>query len=123
MAFVFQNILSDDDINYLNQLPEVAEAKIRLDTSVSEKIYFNIPITESIRKTLSEKFSIDLQGISRIPMRWIKGDTLPHIDKGISDFENTYLIYINDFIDKINLIINPCFVSKFKAPIKFDINK
>ena len=29
-------------------------------------------------------------------MRWIKGDTAPHVDVGLSDFNNTYLIYLND---------------------------
>ena len=29
-------------------------------------------------------------------MRWIKGDTAPHVDVGSSDFNNTYLIYLND---------------------------
>ena len=96
MTSIFQNILSDDDINYLNKLPEVIEAKIRLDASNYGKIYFNIQITDSIRNTLSKKFSLDLQGISNVPMRWIKGDTLPHIDRGVTEFENTYLIYIND---------------------------
>jgi hypothetical protein len=29
-------------------------------------------------------------------MRWIKGDTAPHVDSGASEFENTYLVYLND---------------------------
>lgn len=29
-------------------------------------------------------------------MRWIKGDTEPHIDRGESKFENTYLVYLSD---------------------------
>jgi hypothetical protein len=29
-------------------------------------------------------------------MRWIKGDTAPHVDVGRSYFENTYLVYINN---------------------------
>jgi DNA-binding beta-propeller fold protein YncE len=29
-------------------------------------------------------------------MRWIKGDTLRHADKGESDFSNTYLVYLSD---------------------------
>jgi len=29
-------------------------------------------------------------------MRWIKGDTAPHMDTGASDFQNTYLLYLND---------------------------
>jgi len=33
---------------------------------------------------------------SNIPMRWIKGDTAPHFDVGASDFNTTYLLYLND---------------------------
>jgi hypothetical protein len=29
-------------------------------------------------------------------MRWIKGDTSPHLDVGITPFEKTYLTYVND---------------------------
>jgi hypothetical protein len=29
-------------------------------------------------------------------MRWIKGDIAPHIDNGKTNFENTYLVYLND---------------------------
>jgi hypothetical protein len=29
-------------------------------------------------------------------MRWIKGDTQPHVDVGSSNFQNTYLLYLND---------------------------
>jgi hypothetical protein len=29
-------------------------------------------------------------------MRWIQGDTAPHIDSGAHDFERTYLVYLND---------------------------
>jgi hypothetical protein len=29
-------------------------------------------------------------------MRWIKGDTAPHVDIGRSTFQNTYLLYLND---------------------------
>jgi hypothetical protein len=29
-------------------------------------------------------------------MRWVKGDTAPHIDKGERTFTTTYLIYLND---------------------------
>ena len=29
-------------------------------------------------------------------MRWITGDTAPHIDSGASSFDHTYLVYLND---------------------------
>ena len=34
-------------------------------------------------------------------MRWIKGDTPPHIDFGASAFENTYLVYLTDSPGKL----------------------
>ena len=34
-------------------------------------------------------------------MRWIKGDTKPHIDVGSSDFQNTFLLYLNNSPGKL----------------------
>jgi len=34
-------------------------------------------------------------------MRWIKGDTVPHVDVGSSNFQNTYLLYLNDSPGKL----------------------
>jgi hypothetical protein len=59
-------------------------------------VYFSVPITDSIRDTLQSQFGLDLSTRTSIPMRWIKGDTAPHIDVGSSAFENTYLVYLND---------------------------
>ena len=59
-------------------------------------IYFSVPITDGIRDTLLEKWGLVLPVGSQIPMRWIKGDTMAHVDVGASDFQNTYLMYLND---------------------------
>jgi hypothetical protein len=88
------NVFTSDELNYLNNLPEVIQAKERLDSS--GKVYFKIPLTASVRSVLAEKLGLDLTGVSEIPMRWIKGDTAPHIDIGASQFENTYLVYLSD---------------------------
>jgi hypothetical protein len=90
------SVLSAADIEYINALPEVIAAKKRLDKLNSGKIYFNIELTESIRNSISERFNVNLTNISRIPMRWIKGDTEPHIDRAATNFDNTYLVYLND---------------------------
>ena len=95
MATSYTNVLSAEDINYLNQLPEVLEAKSKLDNTASGKIYFSVNLTESIRNALTSRFALDLSGISTIPMRWIKGDTAPHVDVGTSKFDQTYLVYLN----------------------------
>jgi hypothetical protein len=96
MASVFSNVLSEEDIAYLHQLPEVLAAKEKLQTSSSGVVYFNIPLTSSIRDVLSERFGLDFSSITSIPLRWIQGDTAPHIDAGQSAFENTYLVYLNN---------------------------
>ena len=90
---VINNFLSDVELAYINNLPEVIESKTKLISS--SKVYFNIEVTETIRNVLHEKFGLEFSG-NTIPMRWIKGDTSPHIDHGASKFENTYLVYLND---------------------------
>ena len=96
MASVFEQVLSTEELQYLNQLPEVLEAKASLETRSSGMIYFSVSVTESIRAALQSRFGLHLSEGSSIPMRWMKGDTAPHMDKAATDFENTYLLYLND---------------------------
>lgn len=95
MASLFANIFSADDIDYILALPEVISAQAKLNTT-SSPVYFTIPLTDSIRTALSSRLGLDLSAVSEIPMRWMKGDTAPHIDVGSTEFENTYLVYLND---------------------------
>jgi hypothetical protein len=94
MTSVYANILSSEELHYLNNLPEVLAAKASLDSRAM--VYFSVAVTDSIRLALEERFGLRLATGSSIPMRWIKGDTAPHMDRGASDFENTYLVYLND---------------------------
>jgi hypothetical protein len=96
MTTVHTNVLSEEELHYLNSLPEVVSAKATLDSRASGNVYFSVAITDSIRSTLQSRFGLDLSTRSTIPMRWIKGDTAPHIDTGASNFQNTYLLYLND---------------------------
>lgn len=93
MTSVYANVLSSEEIHYLNNLPEVLTAKASLDAR--GVVYFSVTVTDSIRAALQSRFGLQLSTDS-IPMRWIKGDTAPHIDRGASDFQNTYLMYLND---------------------------
>jgi len=96
MASIYTNVLSDEEIDYLNNLPEVLTAKASLDARPSGSINLSVAVTESIRATLVSRFGLHLSVGSSLPMRWIKGDTAPHADVGASAFENTYLMYLND---------------------------
>lgn len=91
---LFSNVLTQEDIEYLNILPEVLEAKAKLSTTAVQ--YFKITLTETIRSALVNKLGLNLSNVTHIPMRWIKGDTAPHIDRGASEFENTYLVYLTN---------------------------
>ena len=91
---IISNLFTNEDLEYLLQLPQVVEAKTKL---INTKIvYFKIPLSESLKNTIQAKFGLDFSNVNEIPMRWIKGDSTPHIDSGSSHFEHTYLAYIND---------------------------
>jgi len=94
--FSYTNVLSNEELDYLNNRPEVFAAKSSLDSKPSGMVYFTVPITNAIRDTLQSRFNLELPVDSLLPMRWIKGDIAPHVDVGSSKFENTYLVYLND---------------------------
>jgi hypothetical protein len=96
MSSIYTNVLSVEELNYLNNLPEVLAAKSSLDSRPSGMVYFSVTITNVIRDSLNARFGLHLSVDSQIPMRWIKGDTAPHVDVGASNFKNTYLLYLND---------------------------
>jgi hypothetical protein len=97
MASIFYNVFSNEELEYLSQLPEVAEAKAKINTNSNHNVvYFTIKLTENLKNSLASCFGLDFSNTSEIPMRWIKGDTKPHIDVGSTTFENTYLAYINN---------------------------
>lgn len=81
-------------MDYLLTSPEALAAKERLGSS--NVVTFTIPVTDSLRSAIQEHLQLDLTHVTEIPMRWIKGDTAPHIDTGASAFERTHLVYLND---------------------------
>lgn len=89
--------LSPDDLDYIQSIPDVLLAKEKLAIFENNgSVYFKITLTEGLKSTLSTRLGLNLSGITEIPMRWIKGDTVRHADKGESDFTNTYLVYLSD---------------------------
>ena len=104
MSSIYTNVLSNEELDYFNNHPEVLAAKTSLDTRESGMVYFSVPINNSIRDTLQSRLGLNLSVSDHIPMRWIKGNTEPHVDIGASHFQNTYLLYLND--SPGNLIID-----------------
>lgn len=99
---MISNLLSSNEIADILSNPIININKEKLSTL--QKVDFSIQLSDVIKNKLETGLGIDLTHISSIPMRWIKGDTSPHIDKGENLFNNTYLIYLTDSIG--NLIID-----------------
>ena len=99
---MIHNVLSSNEIADILNAPIVKTNKDKLSTQT--KADFSIELPDAIKTKLETGFGINLAQIASIPMRWIKGDTPPHMDKGENQFNNTYLLYLTDSIG--NLIID-----------------
>lgn len=89
------NTISNSLIDHVLELPEVIQAKAQIDTMTQGHVSFSIPLTPFLREELSH---IDLSATYSLPMRWVKGDTVSHIDQGANPFSNTYLAYLTDSV-------------------------
>lgn len=92
----FTNVFTAETLGYITQLPEVTAARVTLDTYNDHRVYFTIPITETIRNALLTALGLDLSHLHNLPMRWIKGDTAPHVDSGPVVFKHSYLVYLTN---------------------------
>ena len=96
MASIHTNVFPSDVLEYVQQLPEVLAAKAKVEVQSHGMVYFTIPVTDTIRTAIRATLGLDLSTVHSIPMRWIKGDTAPHVDVTSQAFEYTHLIYLND---------------------------
>ena len=94
------NLLSSIEITELLNDPIVNLNKEKLSTL--PKVDFSLQISDTIKNKLESGLAIQLS--QTIPLRWIKGDTAAHKDKGEKQFDNTYLVYLTDSIG--NLIVD-----------------
>jgi hypothetical protein len=99
---MIHNLLSPNEIADILNNPIVKSNKETLSTQ--KKVDFSIQLSDTIKNKLETGFNINLSQITSIPMRWIKGDTPEHKDRGENLFSNTYLMYLTDSIG--NLIID-----------------
>lgn len=99
---MIHNVLSPNEITDILNNSIVQTNKDKLSTQ--PKVDFSIELPDAIKTKLETGLGINLAQFASIPMRWIKGDTPPHMDTGENNFNNTYLLYLTDSIG--NLIID-----------------
>jgi len=93
------NILSPDEIADILNSATVSANKEKLATQ--HKVDFTIELSESIKTKLGSALGLDLSQSASLPMRWIKGDTPAHKDKGKEDFSTTYLVYLTNSVGQL----------------------
>jgi len=98
---MMHNILSSSEISDILNHPIVKSNKARL-SNAQKVVRFSFPLSDEMRNKLSNRLSVSLS--QTVPMRWVQGDTQPHIDKGEKQFSKTHLIYLTNSVG--NLIIN-----------------
>lgn len=96
---VLSNILLSSEIIELLNQPDVNINRDKLSTQ--KVVKFAITLPDVIKAKLETSLSIDLTHVTTIPMRWITGDTLSHIDKGEAQFNKTYLMYLTDSVGSL----------------------
>ena len=84
------SIFNETELDVLRNLPEV------LNTQGTSCTNFKASVPDSIKQKLQSSMGLDLSSVSDVPFRWIHGDTKPHVDRGQTSFENTYLVYLTD---------------------------
>jgi len=97
MTTTYTNVLTYEEIAIITSLESVIHAEEKISsTSTSSNVKFTTVLPDSIKDTLKTKLGLDLFSITDVPMRFIRGDSSPHVDHGESAFENTYIIYLTD---------------------------
>ena len=89
------NVLSPEEITELLSDPIVQTNRDSL-SDTQNVVKFTLSLPDLIKAKLANSLSINMYRTATTPMRWIRGDTLPHIDRGEENFDNTYLVYLTD---------------------------
>lgn len=95
---MMHNILSSNEIADILNDPIVKTNKANL-SDAQKVVKFEFLLADDIKAKLASRLSIRLA--QTIPMRWIKGDTPPHTDKGEKQFSKTHLIYLTNSVGRL----------------------
>lgn len=87
------NVLSPGEISAILNDPIVKTNRASL-SNAQNVVKFSLPLADEIRAKLSSRLAIAVP--STVPMRWIKGDTPLHVDRGEKQFSKTHLVYLTD---------------------------
>jgi len=92
-----QNLLTDEEIARIIRDPLVQSNRETIG-GTHRTVSFDIALPQDIAQKVSDMLQISWPSSSRIPMRWIHGDSPMHIDRAWDHnaFTTTHLIYLTD---------------------------
>jgi hypothetical protein len=96
MTSIYSDVLTDEEISFITSLESVISAEEEILNTTFSSVKFTTVLPDSIKQTIKTKIGLDLFSITDVPMSYIKGDSKPHVDKGESSFDKTYIIYLTD---------------------------
>lgn len=88
MAKFFSGLFSTADLDQVITSDDVQGAL------AAGRTYFSAHIPDTMKAALKDATGLDLSSMDRVPMRWLRGDMRPHVDRGAGEFDNTYLAYL-----------------------------
>ena len=89
---MYTSVLTSEQIQQIHSLDTVCYHHSQLDVPV---VSFRCPLSDEIKAAIKTAMGLDLSSITDVPMRWIRGDTVEHVDVGPASFDKTYLIYLS----------------------------
>ena len=92
------NVVSPGEISAILNDPVVKINRTNL-WNAQNVVKFSLPLADEIRAKLSSRLAIAVP--STVPMRWIKGDTPLHVDRGEKQFSRTHLVYLTDSVGEL----------------------
>lgn len=87
------HFFSSEEIATIMNDPNITSNQNKLSAGM---VHFSIPLSETMKSRLEKV--MDVSQVKTIPMTWVRGDTMEHIDQGTSPFKSTFLIYLTDSV-------------------------
>jgi hypothetical protein len=87
-------VLTSEQVQSIHVLEAVIQNRAML-TAPHQVVTFTCELTSEIKDAIYSALGLQLSEVTHVPMRWIQGDTLPHVDAAGGVFEYAYVVYLS----------------------------
>jgi len=87
----FQEILDTEILESIVEDPVVVYHRQQ-----NNNLVFYYPLSDALREKLTARLGMNLENVTHIPMKWARGNQIPHVDGSVEPFQHTCLLYLTD---------------------------